>query len=45
MILEKLHLIYESLCFTTKIKASKLYRIRKPIGFTNKKKNHAKTVE
>ena len=38
MILEKLHLIYESLCFTTGIKASKPYRKRKPIDFTSKKK-------
>ena len=37
MILEKLHLIYESLCFTSGIKASKPYRKRKPNGFTNKK--------
>ena len=37
MILEKLHLIYESLCFATGTKASKPYRKRKPIDFTNKK--------
>ena len=37
MILEKLHHIYESLCFTKGIKASKPYRKRKTIDFTNKK--------
>ena len=37
MIPEKLHLLYESLCLTTGIKASKPYRKRKPIDFTNKK--------
>ena len=37
MILEKLHLIYESLCFATRTKASKPYRERKPIDLTNKK--------
>ena len=37
MILEKLHHIYESLCFTTGTMASKPYRERKHIEFTNKK--------
>ena len=37
MILEKLHHIYESLCFTTGTKASKPYRKKEPIDFTNKK--------
>ena len=37
MILEKLHHIYESLCFTKGIKASKPYRKRNPIDFINKK--------
>ena len=37
MILENLHHIYESLCLTKGIKASKPYRKRKPIDFTNKK--------
>ena len=37
MILENLHHIYESLCVTKGIKASKPYRKRKPIDFTNKK--------
>ena len=38
MILEKLHHIYESLCPAKGIKASKPYRKKKPIDFTNKKK-------
>ena len=37
MILEKLHHISESLCFTTRTKASKSYRKRNTIDFTNKK--------
>ena len=37
MLLEKLCHIYETLCFATGIKASKPYRGRKPISFTNKK--------
>ena len=37
MILENLHHICESLCFATEIKASKPYRERKHIDFTNKK--------
>ena len=37
MILEKLHHIYEILCFTKGKKASKPYRKRNPIDFTNKK--------
>ena len=37
MILEKLHHIYESLCFATETMASNPYRKRKPIDFTNKK--------
>ena len=37
MILENPHHIYESLCFTTGTKASKPYRERKHIDFTNKK--------
>ena len=44
MILENFHHIYESLCFATGTMASKPYRERKHIDFTNKKKNHAKTV-
>ena len=36
-ILEKLYHIYESLCFESGIKASKPYRGRRPIDFTNKK--------
>ena len=37
MILKHLHHIYESLCFATGTMASKPYRKRKPIDFTNKK--------
>ena len=37
MILENLHHIYESLCFATGTMASKPYRERKHIDFTNKK--------
>ena len=37
MILENLHHIYESLCFTTGTMASKPYRERDTIAFTNKK--------
>ena len=37
MILEKLHHIYESLCLAKGVKASRPYRKRKPIDFTNKK--------
>ena len=39
MILEKLHHIYESLCFESGIKASNPYRGMVPIDFTNKKIN------
>ena len=37
MILEKLHHIYESLCFATKTMASNPYRERQHIDFTNEK--------
>ena len=37
MILEKLHHIYESLCFESGIRASNPYRGMGPIDFTNKK--------
>ena len=42
MLLEKLHHIYENLCFATGIKASKPYR--KKILPLQIKKNHVKTV-
>ena len=37
MILEKLHHIYESLCFESGIRPSNPYRGMRPIDFTNKK--------
>ena len=37
MVLENLHHIYESLCFESRIRASKPYINMKPIDFTNKK--------
>ena len=44
MILENLQHIHENLCFESGISPSKPYRGIRPIDFTNKKYNHAKTV-
>ena len=37
MLPEKLYYIYENLCFTTGVKASKPYKEKKTLAFTNKK--------